>query len=145
VDPSLLTFEITETAIISDEAAARAFVSGMRDLGHRIALDDFGAGYGGFTYLKHLPVDFLKIDREFVQDLPDNERSRHVVEAVVNLARGFDLVTVAEGVEDEAALQLLRELGVDMAQGYHLGRPGPIGSPGCASEQESTQEEDQGE
>lgn len=131
-DPRLVTFEITETAIISDESAARAFVSGLRDLGVRIALDDFGAGYGGFTYLKHLPVDFLKIDREFVTDLASNDRSRHVVQAVVNLAHGFGLQTVAEGVEDEDARAVLRDLGVDMAQGFLLGRPTPIGDLGRA-------------
>lgn len=125
-DPQLLTFEITETAIISDEAAARAFVSGLHDLGCLIALDDFGAGYGGFTYLKQLSVDFLKIDQEFVRDLATNDRSRHVVQAIVNLARGFGLQTVAEGVEDQAALEMLRELGIDMAQGFYLGRPAPL-------------------
>ena len=125
-DPRLLTFEITETAIISDEAAARAFVSGLHDLGCLIALDDFGAGYGGFTYLKQLSVDFLKIDQEFVRDLATNDRSRHVVQAVVNLARGFGLQTVAEGVEDQAALDVLAQLGIDMAQGFQLGRPEPL-------------------
>ena len=125
-DPQLLTFEITETAIISDESAARAFVSGLHDLGCLIALDDFGAGYGGFTYLKQLSVDFLKIDQEFVRDLATNDRSRHVVQAVVNLARGFGLQTVAEGVEDQAALDVLAELGIDLAQGFYLGRPAPL-------------------
>lgn len=125
-DPALLTVEITETSIVSDERSAIAFVHGLHDLGVRVALDDFGAGYGGFTYLKHLPVDVVKIDREFVHDLTSNERSRHVVRAVVDLARSFGLQTLAEGVEGEDVLQVLCCLGVDLAQGFHLGAPAPM-------------------
>jgi PAS domain S-box-containing protein len=125
-DPALLVFEITETALIRDQEAGRGFVQRLHELGCKVALDDFGTGYGGFTYLKRLPVHYLKIDIEFVRDLCENQASRHVVQAVVNLARGFGLQTVAEGVEDPGTLDLLRELGVDFAQGYHIGRPGPI-------------------
>jgi PAS domain S-box-containing protein len=125
-DPATLVFEITETALIADEAAAMAFVDRVRAIGCKLALDDFGTGYGGFTYLKRLPVDFLKIDVDFVRDLATNAASRHVVEAVVTLARAFGLQTVAEGVEDAAALQLVGELGVDFAQGYHIARPAPL-------------------
>jgi PAS domain S-box-containing protein len=128
-DPSSLVFEITETALIADEAAATAFVERVHALGCRLALDDFGTGYGGFTYLKHLPVDLLKIDVEFVRDLATNSASRHVVEAVVSLARAFELQTVAEGVEDAAALEVVTELGVDFAQGYYIARPAPLGEP----------------
>jgi PAS domain S-box-containing protein len=125
-DPASLVFEITETTLISDEAAARAFVEALHRLGCRIALDDFGTGYGGFTYLKQLPIDYLKIDIEFVRDLKYDPASQRVVEAVVNLARGFGLTTVGEGVEDQETLDLLRELGVDRAQGFHIGRPAPL-------------------
>jgi PAS domain S-box-containing protein len=124
-DPSRLIFEITETALIDDEDAARGFAEAMRRLGCGLALDDFGTGYGGFTYLKRLPVQFLKIDREFVRDLPDSQSSVHVVQAVVGLARNFGYKTVAEGVERPDTLQALRVLGVDFAQGYALGRPAP--------------------
>jgi PAS domain S-box-containing protein len=126
-NPSSLVFEITETALIADEATATAFVARVHALGCKLALDDFGTGYGGFTYLKHLPVDQLKIDVDFVRDLATNTASRHVVEAVVTLARAFGLQTVAEGVEDAAALEIVGELGVDFAQGYHVGRPAPLG------------------
>jgi PAS domain S-box-containing protein len=125
-DPRLLVFEITETALVDDEESALRFAEHLHALGCKLALDDFGTGYGGFTYLKRLPVDLLKIDREFVRDLTGNPASRHVVEAVVALARGFGLQTVAEGVEDRATLDLLRALGVDMAQGYFIARPRPI-------------------
>ena len=125
-DPKLLVFEITETALIADEVAARAFAQHLHDLGCKLALDDFGTGYGGFTYLKQLPLDFLKIDIEFVRDLVTNPASCHVVQAVVALARGFGLQTVAEGVEDDETFELLSELGVDYAQGYHIARPAPL-------------------
>jgi len=125
-DPRLVVFEITETALIRDEAAGRVFVERLHELGCKVALDDFGTGYGGFTYLKQLPVHYLKIDIEFVRDLCDNQASRHVVQAVVNLAHGFGLETVAEGVEDQRTLDLLEQLGVDFAQGYHVGRPAPL-------------------
>ena len=93
--------------MIADEAAAKAFVERVHALGCKLALDDFGTGYGGFTYLKQLPVDLLKIDVDFVRDLATNSASRHVVEAVVTLARAFGLQTVAEGVEDAAALEVV--------------------------------------
>ena len=125
-DPALLVFEITETALVSDEEAGRHFVQRVHELGCKLALDDFGTGYGGFTYLKQLPVDYLKIDIEFVRDLRTSEASLHVVEAVVNLARGFGMQTVAEGVEDAETLSLLKTLGVNYAQGYHIARPGPL-------------------
>lgn len=125
-DPARIVFEVTETAIVADESAARAFAERLRTLGCKLALDDFGTGYGGFTYLKQLPIDYLKIDIEFVRDLTTNPGSRHVVEAVVALAAGFGLRTVAEGVEDAETYALLRELGVDFAQGYHIARPGPL-------------------
>lgn len=128
-DPRMMVFELTETAILSDIAAARAFIDELHAMRCEVALDDFGTGYGGFTYLKQLPIDYLKIDMEFVRDLPSNTASRKVVEAIVTLARGFDLITVAEGVEDGETLELLRELGVDRAQGYHLGRPAPPEPP----------------
>jgi EAL domain-containing protein (putative c-di-GMP-specific phosphodiesterase class I) len=125
-DPKLLVFEITETALVRDEAAARAFAERLHVLGCKLALDDFGTGYGAFTFLKQLPIDYLKIDVEFVSDLASNTASRHVVQAVVALARAFSLQTVGEGVEDAETLTLLRELGVDYAQGYHIARPAPL-------------------
>jgi EAL domain-containing protein (putative c-di-GMP-specific phosphodiesterase class I) len=125
-DPKLLVFEITETALVRDEAAARAFAERLHSLGCKLALDDFGTGYGAFTFLKQLPIDYLKIDVEFVSDLASNTASRHVVQAVVSLARAFSLQTVGEGVEDAETLTLLRELGVDYAQGYHIARPAPL-------------------
>jgi PAS domain S-box-containing protein len=131
--PGNVVCEITETALLRDTAAAEAFVKGLNSLGCKVALDDFGAGYGGFSYLKRLPVSYLKIDREFVLDLPQETSSRHVVSAVVSLAKAFSLQTVAEGAEDQATLDALKKLGVDYVQGYVIARPGPtakvLGTP----------------
>jgi PAS domain S-box-containing protein len=127
-DPRTMVFEITETTLISNEEAASTFVERLHQLGCKVALDDFGTGYGGFTYVKRLPIDFLKIDIEFVGDLRENPASRSVIQAIVKLAQGFGLKTIGEGVEDPETLQLLRELSVDYAQGYHIGRPAPLAS-----------------
>jgi PAS domain S-box-containing protein len=125
-DPSRLTVELTETSLVKNDKAARNFVEGLAQMGCRFALDDFGTGYGGFTYLKQLPIDYLKIDMEFVRDLTLNEGSQRVVRAVVDLARGFGQLTVAEGVEDEGTRDMLSAMGVDFGQGYLFGRPEPI-------------------
>ncbi len=127
-DPSRLVFEITETALIEAGEAALHVTERIRALGCRFALDDFGTGYGGFHQLKTLPLDFLKIDLEFVRGAVNSEADRHVISALVSLAKGFDLETVAEGVEDQETLELLRKIGVDYAQGFHLGRPAPLES-----------------
>ncbi len=125
-DPGRVIFELTETAMLDDLARARGFAEQVKALGARLALDDFGTGYSGFVYLKSLPVDMLKIDIEFVRDAVDNEASRHVINAVVALASSFGLITLAEGVEDEATLRCVQDLGVQQAQGFLLARPEPI-------------------
>jgi EAL domain-containing protein (putative c-di-GMP-specific phosphodiesterase class I) len=126
VEPSLITFEITETAVVSDIVQACRFAERLEAIGCFFALDDFGTGYAAFTYLKHLPIRYLKIDIDFVRDLAQTPRSRAVVSGIVALAGGFGQRTIAEGVENAATAVLLRELGVDLAQGFHLGKPMPI-------------------
>jgi PAS domain S-box-containing protein len=125
-DPGNLVFEITETALMHDVDAGEAFAHALAQMGCQLALDDFGTGFGSFTYLKRLPISYLKIDREFVRLLGSNLANQHLVKAIVNLARGFGQRTIAEGVEDEETLTLLREYGVDYAQGFHLGSPAPL-------------------
>jgi PAS domain S-box-containing protein len=122
-DPANLVFEITETALMNDLAAGMEFARRLREIGCGLALDDFGTGYGSFTYLKNLALSYLKIDLEFVRDLTTNPANRHVVAAIVSLAGAFGLHTIAEGVENEETLALLRTAGVDFVQGFHLGRP----------------------
>ena len=125
VDPSLITLEITETAVLADLGAAARFADRMRALGCRFALDDFGTGYAALTYLKEIPFDYIKIDIEFVRDVVSNPRSRRVVEGVVAIARCVGQQTIAEGVENARTRTLLSSLGVDHAQGFHFGRPRP--------------------
>jgi EAL domain-containing protein (putative c-di-GMP-specific phosphodiesterase class I) len=122
-DPSLIAVELTETALIKSESAARRFVERLTGIGCKFALDDFGTGYGGFMYLKQMPIDYLKIDMEFVHDLLVNEGSKRVVRAVVDLAKGFGQRTIAEGVEDDETRRALAEMGVDYGQGFLFGRP----------------------
>jgi PAS domain S-box-containing protein len=125
-DPSKIVFELTETAFMHDLDAAETFAYGLVALGCGLALDDFGTGFGSFTYLKRLPVKILKIDIEFVRDLPSNPANQNLVKAIVSLAHGFGQQTIAEGVENEETLTLLRDYGVDFAQGFHLGRPAAV-------------------
>jgi PAS domain S-box-containing protein len=122
-DPANLVFEITETALMGNAEAAEAFAQGLSTIGCPIALDDFGTGFGSFTYLKTLPITYLKIDVDFVRDLARNEANQHLVRAIVGLAKDFGYQTIAEGVEDAEALAILKEFGVDFAQGFYLGAP----------------------
>ncbi|MFI4993288.1 MAG: EAL domain-containing protein [Solirubrobacterales bacterium] len=126
VDPAQLVVEVTETAAISDMARAQAFCAGVQAFGCAVALDDFGAGFGSFQYLKHLPFQYLKIDGDFIRGLPASSKDQLVVKALVDLARGMGKQTIAEYVEDLATVELLREYGVDYAQGFEVGAPHPV-------------------
>lgn len=123
VDPERLIVEVTETAAISDMRRAQAFCEGVHRLGSSVALDDFGAGFGSFQYLKHLPFCYLKIDGDFIRTLPTSHKDQLVVQALVGVARGMGKQTIAEYVGDELTMRLLRDYGVDYAQGFEIGRP----------------------
>ncbi|MDA0173354.1 EAL domain-containing protein [Solirubrobacter taibaiensis] len=123
VDPCRLVFEITETAAVGNLEQARAFATALTDIGCRLALDDFGAGFSSFVYLKQLPFDILKIDGEFVRQCTTTPADRVILESLVHTASGLGKETVAEFVEDQETEDLLRELGVDLVQGHHVGRP----------------------
>jgi diguanylate cyclase (GGDEF)-like protein/PAS domain S-box-containing protein len=126
VPPDRLIFEVTETAAVSNVAQATAFAKHLSQLGCRFALDDFGAGFGSFYYLKHLPFDYLKIDGEFVRNCAHNKTDRILISAVVQIARGMHKHTIAEYVEDQETVEVLTRLGVNYGQGFHLGRPAPL-------------------
>ncbi len=126
VDPRQLIFEVTETAAIANMPEATRFARRLNELGSSIALDDFGTGFGSFYYLKHLPVQYVKLDGEFIRNLPRSEVDAHMVNAIVGIAQGLGIKTVAESVSDEETIRLLREHGVDYAQGFHVGRPAPV-------------------
>ncbi len=126
VDAGLLSFELTETAAVANMHLARRFAERLHELGCRFALDDFGAGFGSFYYLKHLPFDYLKIDGEFVRQCTTSLADQLVIRALVDIAQGLGKQTVAEFTEDQDTLDFLRHHGVDFAQGYHVGRPVPV-------------------
>ena len=125
-DPGQVVFELTETAMATASEDLRAFGTEIERIGCALAIDDFGTGFGSLTYLKHLPVRYLKIDMEFVAGLRSSAADRAIVESIVTIAKSLEMHTVAEGVEDAETLDRLAAIGVDYAQGYHLGRPAPV-------------------
>ena len=126
VEPRRLGLEITETAAIGSVAAARALATRLTDAGCGFALDDFGAGFGSFSYLKHLPFTAVKIAGEFVRQLDRDPVDRALVSAVVGVAKQLGMRTVAEQVDRAQLIGQLRVAGVDDGQGYYLGRPRPL-------------------
>jgi diguanylate cyclase (GGDEF)-like protein len=126
VDPRRLCFEITETAAIAHLARAIRFISVLKEAGCCFVLDDFGSGLSSFAYLKNLQVDYLKVAGELVRDVADDEVQRTMVAAIHQLGHVMKLRTIAEGVEDQAALDTVREIGVDYVQGYLVGYPEPL-------------------
>ena len=126
VDPTSLIFEVPEKAAVADIEAVRTFARGVAALGCRFSIDDFGAGSGGFHYLRDLSFDFLKIDGNFVAGCRQNSTDQLVIEAVVRIARGLGKRTIAESVGDAETLAYLSSIGVDLAQGHHLGSPTPV-------------------
>jgi EAL domain-containing protein (putative c-di-GMP-specific phosphodiesterase class I) len=125
-DPARLVVELTETAAISDMERATAFCAGVQALGCAISLDDFGAGFGSFQYLKRLPFRYLKIDGDFIRGLPGSPTDQLVVKALVGVVEGMGGQTIAEFVGDQATMRMLRSYGVDYAQGFEVGRPDPV-------------------
>jgi EAL domain-containing protein (putative c-di-GMP-specific phosphodiesterase class I) len=126
LDPTWVTFEITETAAIENLVAAEEFITALKDIGCQFALDDFGSGFSSFAYLKHLPVDKLKIDGGFVKGMAHSSVDQAMVESMNQVAHALGKVTIAECVENERTLQILKQMGVDCAQGNHIGRPREI-------------------
>jgi EAL domain-containing protein (putative c-di-GMP-specific phosphodiesterase class I) len=121
-----LCLEITESAIMEDPEAAHRILQGLKALGVRLAIDDFGVGYSSLSHLKYLlPVDLIKIDKSFVDGLLDSGDSRAIVTAIVQLTQSLGVESVAEGVETADQAAALRELGAHVAQGYHYFRPQP--------------------
>ncbi|MDF2673928.1 MAG: hypothetical protein K0R09_2193 [Clostridiales bacterium] len=121
-----LGFEITETASTKNFVQAQSWMEKFKKLGCQIALDDFGVGYTSFTYLRTLPVDYIKIDGSFVHNIDKDSSHRAIVQTINTLAISLGKNTIAEFVENEAVLKILKEMGVKYGQGYHLGRPGPM-------------------
>ncbi len=121
-----LCFEITESVAIHHLDSARHFIDTFRALGCRFALDDFGSGFCSFGYLKSLPVDIIKIDGEFIRDITHGPADQAMAIAIQEVSRALDKLTVAEYVENEAILDIVKQMGIDFAQGYHIGKPEPL-------------------
>ncbi len=128
LDPSHLKLEITETAVMDNPEQTTSKLEKLQKLGVQIAMDDFGTGYSSLSYLQRLPIDILKIDRSFVQTMLENPSNLEIIKAIIGLGKILDLRIVAEGVETQDQLQILQDLGCDLAQGYLLGRPMPLES-----------------
>ena len=127
VPASRLTLEVTESSVMADPARATAVLHQLRDLGARLSVDDFGTGYSSLSYLKRLPVHEVKIDRSFITGLAGQGEDAAIVRAIIDLGRHLGLEVVAEGVEDRETWELLADMGCDLGQGWHLGRPMPAG------------------
>jgi diguanylate cyclase (GGDEF)-like protein/PAS domain S-box-containing protein len=126
IPPSLLCFEITETAVIANLCNASNMISRLRDMGCRFALDDFGVGLSSFSYLKNLPVDYLKLDGCFVKNMVNDSIDKSMVKAINHIGHTMNIKTIAEFVEDDETLRAVREIGVDYAQGFVIAKPLPI-------------------
>ena len=123
INPDLIWLEITEGTLMRDPDRTIQTLGRLRDQGMHIAIDDFGTGYSSLSYLKQLPVECLKIDRGFVGELDKSTEGAAIVKAVIALAEALGLACIAEGVETDTQLRLLRDLGCEFAQGYLFGRP----------------------
>ncbi|RLA50717.1 MAG: hypothetical protein DRR42_12325 [Gammaproteobacteria bacterium] len=126
VDPKYLNFEVTENLLIEDVDDVIRKMSAIKNLGAKFSIDDFGIGYSSMIYLKRLPFDWLKIDREFIRNIHSDTESRGVVDAILAVSRQYGLLVTAEGVEDQESLEILRKAGCDTYQGAHFSMPVPV-------------------
>ncbi len=125
VDPAMVLFEVTETAAIENIAAAQRFIHELKGLGCRFALDDFGVGFASFQYLKHLELDYVKVDGSFIRNLHEDRQDRAFVRAIFDMAEGLGIKVIAEFVENQEVVLELDKIGVGLGQGFYLGRPAP--------------------
>lgn len=123
--PACLELELTESILMREVNEAMQILASLKNLGLSIAVDDFGTGYSSLNYLKQFPIDVLKIDRTFVDGLPEGEQDAQIARAIIAMAHSLNLAVIAEGVETHEQLEFLREHGCDEVQGYLFGRPMP--------------------
>ena len=124
-DPKCLTLEITESALMEDMSTSFITLDELRSLGVNISIDDFGTGYSSMAYFKYIPANELKIDQSFIRHMLESSMDQHIVKTVIEMAHGFDIEVVAEGIEDQATFDALKQYGCDIAQGFHLAKPMP--------------------
>ena len=126
VEPTLLTLELTEHVMLDDVVAVGRAMARLKGMGVKLALDDFGTGYSSLTYLRQLPLDVLKIDRSFIREIETNPSDRAIVQTILNFAENLGLSVVAEGVETERQMLMLRQHGCRVYQGFLFARPMPL-------------------
>ena len=126
INADQITFEITETIAVSNIENIINFIEKLQKIGFHFALDDFGSGFSSFNYLKHLPVDYLKIDGNFVKNMLNNSNDYSIVKSINHIAHEFGYKTIAEFVENEDILRGLKNINIDYAQGYFLDKPKPL-------------------
>jgi EAL domain-containing protein (putative c-di-GMP-specific phosphodiesterase class I) len=124
-DPKCLVFEITETAAVKNMDIAVKFINSIRSIGCAISLDDFGAGFTSFEFLKEMNIDYIKIDGSFIKRLEQSPKDQLIVKAITDMAKGMGIKIVAEFVERKGTLELLKDYGIDFAQGYYIDKPSP--------------------
>ncbi|MDQ7083264.1 MAG: EAL domain-containing protein [Aquificota bacterium] len=125
IEPENIVFELTERESIRNPELVESFARSLKDIGVSFAIDDFGSGYSSFHYLKKVPADFVKIEGEFVQGAVTDWKDKTFIESIVTLTKGMGIRTVAEFIEDEQTLKVMKECGVDYGQGFFFGRPSP--------------------
>jgi EAL domain-containing protein (putative c-di-GMP-specific phosphodiesterase class I) len=128
IAPQMLRLEVTESSMIDNLRAAIDLIARFRAMGVKVLLDDFGTGYSSLSYLSKFEIDFLKIDQSFVRQMTPDPRSYGIVRAILSMCEGMNIRTVAEGIENAEAMQLLLGLGCDYGQGYHFSRPVEAGA-----------------
>lgn len=126
VNPKYIELELTETTVIEDINLAKQAEQRVHELGFQTSMDDFGTGYSAFNVLKDIEIDILKIDRLFFENLEENSRARIIVQSIVEMCKKLNIKTVAEGIENEAQVKFLKEIGCDLIQGYYFSKPLPI-------------------
>ncbi len=131
VDPSQVVFEITEREAVWNPVLLEEFSQDLRREGFKFAIDDFGSGFSTYHYLKMFPIDFIKIDGEFIKNTPHQAVDRAFVKNMISLAQDLEIKTIAEHIEDQEILSVVSDLGADYGQGYYIGRPNLIIDPHC--------------
>jgi EAL domain-containing protein (putative c-di-GMP-specific phosphodiesterase class I) len=126
LDPNRLDLEITEGVLVKDAEGALKVLNSLKALGVKISMDDFGTGYSSLSYFRQFPFDKVKIDQGFIQDMEENAQSRAIIKAIVGLAKGLDIAILAEGVETEKQMDMLKRTGCEQIQGFAISRPAPI-------------------
>ena len=126
VENDKIELEITENVMIQGFEQIEKIVNDLRQQGFKVSLDDFGTGYSSLSYISKIPIDILKIDKSFIDNITGNKSAKVMIESIINIARAYSMSVVAEGVETKEQVEMLTSLGCDIVQGYYYSRPNPL-------------------